>query len=265
MKHLLPLVVFVCITSLGYADFASYNNQVDYFEVVGNQPGNLHDDFNDGVIAPWSVTEGTAYEANGYMTLTTPGYVSGPIEIDGASWMSERSDVVSGDGFDVFGGQGNFTATSRWATGAPGENSFYGITLSTWTISTSTDITFNLNVYNLDSYYADAIGIPSGLGIWFLMHNETTDDMTFQTFALESSVFTDDVLLQLMFDDSADQFTAAFSTDGGATLFENEFTPFSFDLEVDDVDWYLESEQWIPEPATLSLLALGGLLLRKRK
>lgn len=269
MKLFFPIAVcasLFCVPLVhAYSNFADYHYQVDYFEVVGNQPGDLRDEFDDGDVDPWYIEEHTVTESGGYQHLQTPGVVTGPFEFDGVSWIAERAnsrtDDAPGTGFDVAGGAGSFTATSRWLSAAAGQNEFYGMALSSWTGGSEVDV--NLNMYNLDPVYADAIGIPSGLGIWYLYDD---GGLNFQTVSIDPSEITGDVLFRLTFDDAADMISGSYSLDGGDT-FESPFSAFAFDLEVGDMDWALEAEEWtIPEPATMSLLALGGLvMIRKRK
>jgi len=262
MKHFLYLTIFVSmyITALShaYSNFANFQYQVDYFEIIGNQPGNLRDEFDDGVVAPWHIEEETVSESGGYLNLSTPGILFGPYEINGASWISERSSVrtvdAPGSGFDVIGGAGDFTVTSSWISTPAGQNEFYGMTLSSETGTSSFDI--NLNMYNLEPYYANALGIPSGLGIWLLIDTGDLGALSIQ--AVSIAEITDDVLFRLDFDDDSDSFLASYSTNGGSSF--DTFSPVSFNLEVDDMEWYLEAEEWVPEPTTLSLLALGAML-----
>ena len=243
--YLLNILLYLfCVVSFVYANsnFADFQYQVDYFEIIGNQPGNLRDEFDDGAVSPWHIEEETVSESGGYLNLSTPGILFGPYEINGASWISERSSVRTDDapssGFDVIGGAGDFTVTSSWNSTPVGQNEFYGMALSSETGTSSFDI--NLNIYNFEPYYANALGIPSGLGIWLLIDTGDLGALFIQ--AVSISEITGDVLFKLDFDDDSDSFLASYSTDGGSSF--GTFSPVSFNLEVDDMAWYLEAEEW---------------------
>ncbi len=257
------ICVSLCFVSLAYAttNFADFQYQVDSFEVTGNLPGIAIDDFDNGTVFPWHIEEPTVTETGGYLVLSTPGNTYGPYEYGGVSWISERSSVNTEDAynFNVMGGEGDFLATSRWVSAPAGQNEFYGMEL--WTETGISNFSVNLNMYNYDSVIADALGIPSGLGVWLIVD---TGVLSIQALAISQSDITGDVLFRMSFDDDADLITAAFSLDGGAT-FQSPFSPVSFNLEVDEAEWYLEAEEWqaVPEPATLVLLGLGGLTLLK--
>ena len=133
-----------------------------------------------------------------------------------------------------------------------------------WSETGDSSFSVNLNMYNFCSTAAGILDIDAGLGIWLLV--DTGSDLFLETAAIVESEITGDVLFRLDYSDVNNYFTASYSLDGGQT-FQSSFTPISFDLQVDDMEWYLEAEKLvIPEPATLSLLGLGmAAFLRKRK
>ncbi|MCP3905779.1 MAG: DUF11 domain-containing protein [Planctomycetes bacterium] len=224
--------------------FASYQFQVDSFEIIGNLPGNAVDEFDDGVVAPWHIEEPTVIESGGFLTLMTPGELFDPLEIGGIAIESERASVRTADwtSFDVVDGQGDFTVTARWASAAAGLNQFYGVGLSTDWASGEEDIDFNM--INLEPAMAEAVGVPPGLAIWFTFNDGPGPaSMVVQSVSISESEVTGDVFFRLSFNDDTNEITAEFSLDNGAT-FRDEFAPFVWSLDlVEDMDWYLEAEE----------------------
>ena len=156
---------------LANPNFASYQYQVDSFEVIGNDPVNEIDEFDDKVLCGWFIEECTAVESGGFVTLMTPGQPSGPGEFGGIFIEGERSSIRTEDTrFDVTGGNGNFMATSRWKQAVPGPNQFFGMELKIFWGETKQEFeeSIGLQIINFGPTIADALGIRSGLAIWFL-------------------------------------------------------------------------------------------------
>ncbi len=241
--------VLLCSVAPVLADpnFASYQYQVDSFKVIGNDPGNEIDEFDDNVLNGWFIEECTAVESGGFVTLMTPGQPSGPSEFGGIFIEGERSSIYTLDTrFDVTGGNGNFMATSRWAKAVPGLNQFFGMELTIFWGETKQEFAeeIGLNIINFEPTIADALGIPSGLAMWFLKSDATVTE--FQVVPISEKLITGDILFRLSFIDATDEITAEFSLNG-TTFFKREFAPYASSLDLAgplvDVDWYLEVEQ----------------------
>jgi len=241
--------VWVCslVAVQANADFADFEYQVDSFEVIGNLPGTAVDNFDNGTLDSWwLVEEETVVESAGFLTLGTPGVHFGPNQFGDITFESERASVRSSapSALDVVGGQGNFTATSRWASAVAGTNQFYGMELDSYS-GVSQGINFNM--INFEPAIASALGVPSGLGVWL---GEIVGEGSLQSVSISASEITGDVLFRLSFDDSTNLIHATFSLDGGTT-FRDPFSPIATNLDIeDDMDWYLEAEELriVPEP-----------------
>ncbi len=248
-RRVYAVVVVSCVSSFLYAvspaqadtNFANFQFQVESFTVSGNSPGTAVDNFDDGVVS-WIIEEQTAVESGGVLTLSTPGVYDGPFPFDDFEIETNRASVRTTDpsDFDVVDGAGNFTATSQWASGAAAENQFYGMALETTTQS------INFNMINFKADIAGALGVPSGLGIWFYDGEAAGVP---QAVSISASEITGDVFFRLSFDDSTNEISAGYSLDGGGT-WHAPFTSISSDLgSAEDVDWYLEAEELRVVPA----------------
>jgi hypothetical protein len=221
--------------------FASYEYQVDSFEIIGNLPGNAIDEFDDDVLDGWCIAAPTVVEANGVVTLMTPGALRCEVNFPGITLELERSTLETCDSsrFRVQGGSGDFTATSRWVSAVPEQNELYGMGLFYDVLDVDKDI--NLRIYNVEPAIADAVGVPSGLAMWFEKYEGSGPVGDIQAVPISEKDITGDVLLRLIFDDDANEIMAEFSLDGGMT-FRCPFLPFTSNLDMaGSADWGLDA------------------------
>lgn len=244
--------------------FTNYEYQVDDFEVSWGATS-VEDGFADGTVSPWYVEEGTVQEAGGYLLLTTPGHVLGPMPAGDYQVWQHRTRATAPILFNVEDGAGDFTGTSRWQGTVPAENQNYGITLECYW-DTGQDY-IGIGIGTSGDEVASALGNPSGgLGISFFKSVGDVENTVSQAVAIDPTEIVGDVMLSLSYDDGANELSAAFSLDGGTT-FHSPFASFASDLKLSNGgEWYLDaSELQVPEPTGMSLLALGGLAILRRR
>jgi hypothetical protein len=232
--------------------------------------GDWVEEFDDGVVSPWMIYHPTVYEVGGLVHFTNPGTVMEG-DLDGYHYRVEMSQMAIDYAED---GAGDFTGVSQWTPVVPAENQVYQMGVGyTLVPDPYQGVDIAVSVANLDTVIAGMLGIPSGLGIAFSrIGNTQLEDYVVQYAPIVEGDITGDIFLQLTFDDTLDQFTAAFSLDGGAThqspfaplgwgidtpaRFQGRFSGMSVDLRP------------IPEPSSIALvgLALAGLAgcVRKR-
>ena len=271
-----PATVFCAVlfltTGLEAAPSA-YTFSLDRFHISGNLPGDATDEFDDGVVAPWSIDNGTVIESGGLLRLTNPGDID-TYPMGGYLVTTEESEAsLSGAGFHIEDGAGDFVATSTWVTGAPLLNQLFLMECDN-KLTPSGQHSVQIAVHNIDPSVASAVpGFqwPGGLSVSFL--DDVGDTAVgFQSVPISPADITGDILLSLSFNDTTNQFTGAFSLNGGST-FQHPFAPIYTDLQPGVFqDWELTGisydVQAVPAPGAALLGAFGaGLVgwLRRRK
>ncbi len=92
-------------------------DQVERFEVTGNLPGSFVDEFDDGVVAPWSADAGTVSESGGLLNLSSPGDFSDLFQL--LNPIIDLHSSFVGSPVVVSDGSGNFVVESTWVTVSP--------------------------------------------------------------------------------------------------------------------------------------------------
>ena len=210
---------------------------------------NLVDDFNDGVLFPWEIFEPTAYESNGFMTLSDPGVLE-IFQINNYTFNIETSRIY----FDIpahapiINGGSDFTASSIWTfeTAIPSKNQLYYLEsdIENGPIDLETII---IGVLNTGPALADALefaGFEEGLYILFQIVNDDGSLWINQTYHFDEDDVTGNIILSLEFDAFTKQYTGAFSLDGGNT-FHKPFEPVVTNIDQGYFSkWELTAESW---------------------
>jgi len=241
----------------------SYSFSVDRFEVTG-QVAKV-DEFNDGVLVPdWVSVNPTVTESGSVVTLSSPGGIIAPNEQE-----TELVTVFTSP-FTVLDGSGDFAGTSTWVSGLPGVNLSFEMTVNHNVPDGGggfDDEFFSIGFTNLDPATAASLGAPAGPMVFFA-RELGGDFIDPQVLPIDPANVTGNILLQLSFDDAANQFSGAFSLDGG-TSFETFFTPLSPSQGQTDYQWALMAGAMVPEPETYAMMLAGlglvGFMARRRK
>ena len=213
---ILVLVTFPMANNRTNAD-TTFAFSVDSFQVTGNLPHNVIDEFDDNILDPWQIQDaGTVVESDGIVTLSSPGAPL-PFLIGHLRIVNNRSSIesLSSGPFGVLDGSGAFSATSIWHPDIPALNQDFNMGLDYIT----------LGFANFEPIFADALSIPSGPVIFFTQDNDDPSGAgSIQATSVVDQPITDSIILQIHFDDTSNLFSASFSLDGGVS-FETPFTP----------------------------------------
>ncbi len=272
--RLFPVIMILAMGPLlfmtGRVEASPYAFSMDRFQVIGNLPGNVVDEFDDGVVDPWTVHDPTVIESGGLVTLSSPGTIE-EIVFEGTRMVQEMTYLCSsGTPLNVENGEGDFTGVSTWVPVVPEENVHYHMAVSYELQSDPHEsISIGVVVANWGTDFADYWGTPSGFGISFRrVGSIPLDEFVWKHVSVAEGDITGDILLRLNFEDDTDQFTADFSLDGGAT-FESPFEPIGWGRETPgQYRWHFSAIS-SPEPSSAllqgtALLVLMGLAARRK-
>lgn len=253
---------------IGNINAATYSFSVDSFQVTGNLPGSIVDDFNNGSIAPlWEVYDPTVVETGSTVTFSNPGTIVSPVQIGTLSNISsEMSYIGSLSSLQMLNGSGDFLGSTTWTASVPDLNQFYVMGIN----NVTTDEDISIGIYNFDSAFANAFGVPQGLGVLFGRFGDVgTGDFDAQGVSIMLSDIMGDILLGLSFIDATDMFSGAYSLDGGTT-FANPYTAIASSAGTQEFGWFLGAESFtVPIPGAIWLFASGllgliGMARRKK-
>jgi len=270
-KMKIKSILFVSVLTMSAnVNAATYSFSVDSFQMAGNLPVSVVDDFNNGSIAPlWEVFDPTVVESGGTVTFSNPGTTVSSLQIGGLSNISSEMSYIGSTSpgqLQMQNGAGSFLGTSTWISATPNTNQFFTMIISN--IVADEDI--SIFVSNYDSVFANAFGVPQGLSITFGRFKDVaTGDFNVQGVSILPGDITGDILLSLAFDDTTDLFQGAYSLDGGTT-FLSPFSAIAASSTVQEMGWNLGAESFtvVPLPSAVWLFGSGliGLIgIARRK
>jgi hypothetical protein len=253
MKRIIVAAVALLFATPAFAEHTDFEYKVDRFEITGNLPGSVFDEFDDGTLAPWRQLFGTTTEAGGYAILSNPG-THQPMP-GYSNIVMDRSDIQSPWAWRVQEGAGDFIGTSTWLPVIPDlPGGFYTMSLDYELTPLLRELVL-IGVPNFTpAIQAAGPGGPAGLQFIQLRWVYEYEAGVFGDGSIEESEsylfdpedLTGDVMLRLAFDDTTNQITASFSMDGGA-VFQSPFTPMQSSLpSAGEAVWMLSGD-----PATL--------------
>jgi hypothetical protein len=254
------LVIGALFIFAGHVAATPYSFSVDHIMLLGNLAGFVEDEFDDGVLAPWEVDDPTAIESGGVVTLSNPGNIDS-YQIGNYFITEEQSEIRLVDNLGVEDGGGDFIGTSRWLPIVPEPNQLFRMrTYIDYPVSSS-EVSIDIGVANIDNLFSDIFGIQAGLSIFAHEQTEDIGGGSIQLFPIAAEDIRDSILLSMYFDDSHDLFRGSFSIDGGVTIL-SPFDPFSVEMheavfdgwELTAVSYEVES---VPEPSTYLLMITG--------
>jgi hypothetical protein len=226
---------------------------------------NIVDEFDDGVVAPWTVPFGTVVESDGALILRDPGTHNANI-VPLGELLFDRSDAQRPD-LLVESADASASAAVTWRQTVPKLNEFFGLAFA---FGTGADF-IGVGLVNPDIGNAQASGIPPGLQVVWLREAHLAGPNVFSVYELDSVPFdasqvTGDVILRIDFDGVTQEFTGSASLDGGDTTFHTfdatpaitGFNAGSFGLVADPM--VAKTVPAIPGPAAIVLAVLLAAL-----
>lgn len=264
-KSLLSIIAITlcfCLLNVLQVSAAEYTYTMERFEASGNNAGipGIIEEFNGGTIInpPWEIYDPTVEEAGGAVNFKNPGshdhFQLGNLDITSEMSYLHYSLMLEE-------GNGGFTATTAWSSGVPGINQFF--TMNTSEADGGEE--FVIGFSNFSSEVADFFEIPQGPSVFFGRVSDITSiisgDYEIEGFAVDPEEITSDILLQLIFSDSEDTFTASYSLDGGSTYLDpfSSISVGSAGLDVKGIT--MGGETWdvrvVPVPSSVFIMFSG--------
>ena len=272
MKVRTDHIVLLALAAMLVAKGEAFEFRVDSFKVVGNLPEDKIDEFDDGILNGWYVDNGTGQESGGALIIRSPGDAETITNGHPVFLINSDIDTTDSSEFKIRIGDGNATATSKWLPNIiPGPNEMYrmGADIDILNNDESEEVGenyFNIAVVNIGSLLAAVYrnyGVTIDPGLYIVFARTSGSGPGINQFTPITLKDTDELLLQLEFDDRKLQFDASFSVDGGES-FKAPFSSLQIvppdDLSPNDVvmkfdDWDLEVLKFVPSAPFLSIVA----------
>lgn len=179
--------------------------------------------------------------------------------------------------YTVADGAGNFTAESQWLSAVPDLHQGYGMTFHYPTTGVDQ---IRIGIDSVDALTLSLLGAPPGatpgtyLSFLQISPGAGLNDLTFDYQAVNVSALdiTGDLFFRLIFDDSANSFSAAYSLDGSNTFLQ-PFNPFTISSSGGSMEPFIKLEAYslnittVPVPAAAWLFGSGllGLIVVARR
>jgi hypothetical protein len=224
---------------LGVPTFAAetFDYSVDRFEADGNVDGTFDgtpdvvDEFDDGVLAPWFIRRGSASESGGLLHVQSPGLA---IALPGIFPVALEASAAGRNGV-LHVGNGDGVLRVVLLPQAIGANDAVSFDLST--IENPALYYAGIVLTNYNSLLGAAFTPPWPVGLVVTAHAErlsfTNEVLAREHHPLDPNSITGPIVLELRYDDTAQQVTPAISVDGGSTF--DTFAPLDVETDSGDV------------------------------
>jgi hypothetical protein len=217
-------------TPLFLAPFAArgshttFEFKVDRVELVVDGGAPQIDEFDDGVIAPWNLTRGTAFESGGLLVLTNPGVHT---SIPGYGMTLDVTTVVRGYSGLTLGT--DFNLESAWAPLLPVPPGQRFSMVASYDNGSGANEMVALVLQNLGNAEAAPFGLPSGLRMVQLLVTQVPDPMhpgeflslsfsVLESVAVSPADVTGNIVFRIDWNAATRLFTTSFSLDGGTSF-----------------------------------------------
>ncbi len=245
------LVIGLFFTDKLYA--TPYSFYIDSFKITGNLPVYFVDDFNGYVLTfPWFVYEPTVIESNGLLKLSSPGDIFFR-SLNGVTVSIESTTVASE--LALVNGLGSSIATSTWLPYLPQKNQMFFMEAFHFlapNVSESISIGISRFSPEIDQILAFPVTGNNKPIMFFGWENLSLGQVNFQAIPINPQDITGNIILEIMFNDATNQFSGAFSLNGGKS-FETPFTPVSPLTFNPPFVWGMNAVSCtpVPEPGTI--------------
>lgn len=225
------------------ANHNSFDSTVESFEIVGNLPVSIVDEFDDGIVT--GTITGTVSETGGTLLIESPGDHNSVLQALFPFTLNSSSLLLPTD-YNVDMTGGSFVATSTWTQSNPalaeGDSLilFYPSSDTTAEVIAVSHSFLPTPIANLTGWDKNKIYSQTFLEVDITdPDNVSVISLTIETTPRSPNI-TGDVSLAFSYNDTSDELTSIISDDGGVTQF-SPFSPIDASGSAGPGVWFLRS------------------------